>query len=232
MCSVCYLFPYFSGPGASHIRCCTNPLICSQGSLYAMLDISSVAFHYLLSQMPDLLCSQPQTRGNPTASSSLDLPPVPALQSHPGCFGEFADVALGLLSQKWFLPAKELPPSPPELAWVARPSIKHCWLALPTLSALGCSNTPITIPPARLFLCTTIETLVSIHTDLITPNVYICSMLVLWLFSVYQNSTVTDWYQLERIQTNLLTMFRANILKSSEFIKTYFSFIPLDFINK
>lgn len=28
-------------------------------------------------------------------------------------------------------------------------------------------------------------------------------MLVLRLFSVYQKSTITDWYQLERIQTSI-----------------------------
>lgn len=123
-----------------------------------MFDISFVAFHYLLSQMPGLLCSQPQTRGNPTASSSLDLPPVPACSNTLGALGSLLTLLLGS-----FL--KSAPTKPTRADWVA-------WTLHKTL--LACSAPPCQhqdapmLPspflPTGLFLCTTTETLVSVHT--------------------------------------------------------------------
>lgn len=86
-------------------------------------------------------------------------------------------------------------------SWTLHKTLLAC-----SASPCQCQDAPTPPSPfllALLFLCTTTEALAWVHTDLITPNIYICSMLGLWLFSVYQKSTGTDWYQLERIQTSI-----------------------------
>lgn len=81
------------------------------------------------------------------------------------------------------------------------------------------------------YFCAQLFKWVYLNAVLIPSSACLSSVLEHHLFCIYWKSTKTGLYH-QKEAKHLLAMLKANILKSREFIKTYFAFKPPDFINK